>query len=104
MTEQLGEKIQIVGDDIFVTNKKILEKGIRRGIANSILIKLNQIGSLSETLETIEMARTAGYTTVVSHRSGETEDTACCASRRNSPRRRSTRAAGRCTASSGHKA
>ncbi|HNU84671.1 MAG: phosphopyruvate hydratase [Pseudomonadota bacterium] len=76
MTEQLGEKIQIVGDDIFVTNKKILEKGIRRGIANSILIKLNQIGSLSETLETIEMARTAGYTTVVSHRSGETEDTA----------------------------
>ena len=76
MTEELGGKIQIVGDDIFVTNKKILEKGIARGIANSILIKLNQIGTLSETLETIEAARTAGYTTVVSHRSGETEDTA----------------------------
>jgi enolase len=64
-----------VGDDIFVTNKKILEKGISQGIANSVLIKLNQIGTLSETLETIEMAKTAGYTTVVSHRSGETEDT-----------------------------
>jgi len=76
MTEELGGKIQIVGDDIFVTNKKILEKGIQQGIANSILIKLNQIGTLSETLETIEAARTAGYTTVVSHRSGETEDTA----------------------------
>jgi enolase len=76
MTEELGRKGQIVGDDIFVTNKKILEKGIRQGIANSVLIKLNQIGSLSETLETIEMAKTAGYTTVVSHRSGETEDTA----------------------------
>jgi enolase len=76
MTEELGGKVQIVGDDIFVTNKKILEKGIRQGIANSILIKLNQIGTLSETLETIEMAKTAGYTTVVSHRSGETEDTA----------------------------
>ncbi len=76
MTEELGKKVQIVGDDIFVTNKKILEKGIKQGIANSVLIKLNQIGSLSETLETIEMAKTAGYTTVVSHRSGETEDTA----------------------------
>ena len=76
MTEELGDKVQIVGDDIFVTNKKILEKGIKQGIANSVLIKLNQIGSLSETLETIEMAKTAGYTTVVSHRSGETEDTA----------------------------
>jgi enolase len=75
MTEELGNKIQIVGDDIFVTNKKILEKGIARGIANSVLIKLNQIGTLTETLETIEMAKTAGYTTVVSHRSGETEDT-----------------------------
>ena len=76
MTEELGKKIQIVGDDIFVTNKKIVEKGIRQGIANSVLIKLNQIGTLSETLETIEAAKTAGYTTVVSHRSGETEDTA----------------------------
>jgi enolase len=75
MTEELGKKVQIVGDDIFVTNKKILEKGISLGIANSILIKLNQIGTLTETLETIEMAKTAGYTTVVSHRSGETEDT-----------------------------
>jgi enolase len=75
MTEELGNKVQIVGDDIFVTNKKILEKGIARGIANSVLIKLNQIGTLTETLETIEMAKTAGYTTVVSHRSGETEDT-----------------------------
>ncbi|HEX7504955.1 MAG TPA: phosphopyruvate hydratase, partial [Syntrophales bacterium] len=75
MTEELGNKVQIVGDDIFVTNKKILEKGIALGIANSVLIKLNQIGTLTETLETIEMAKTAGYTTVVSHRSGETEDT-----------------------------
>jgi enolase len=75
MTEELGTKVQIVGDDIFVTNKKILEKGIALGIANSVLIKLNQIGTLTETLETIEMAKTAGYTTVVSHRSGETEDT-----------------------------
>jgi enolase len=75
MTEELGNKIQIVGDDIFVTNKKIVEKGISLGIANSVLIKLNQIGTLTETLETIEMAKTAGYTTVVSHRSGETEDT-----------------------------
>jgi enolase len=75
MTQELGKKVQIVGDDIFVTNKKILEKGISLGIANSVLIKLNQIGTLTETLETIEMAKTAGYTTVVSHRSGETEDT-----------------------------
>jgi enolase len=70
----LGSKIQIVGDDIFVTTRKRLEMGIKKGIANSILIKLNQIGSLTETLETIQMAKEAGYTTVISHRSGETED------------------------------
>ncbi len=75
MTERLGSKIQIVGDDIFVTNKGIFSKAIDRGIANSILIKLNQIGTLTETLEVIEMAKKAGYTAVVSHRSGETEDT-----------------------------
>ena len=76
LTDALGKKIQIVGDDIFVTNRKRLEMGIKQGIANSILIKLNQIGTLTETLETIQMAKEAGYTTVVSHRSGETEDTA----------------------------
>jgi enolase len=75
MTDRLGKKIQIVGDDIFVTNPAILKEGIQQGIANSILIKLNQIGTLTETLETIEMAKRAGYTTVISHRSGETEDT-----------------------------
>ena len=75
LTDALGEKIQIVGDDIFVTNKKMLEKGISLGVANSILIKLNQIGTLTETLETIQRAKEAGYTTVMSHRSGETEDT-----------------------------
>ncbi len=75
MTERIGGKVQIVGDDIFVTNKEIFAKGIKKGIANSILIKLNQIGSLSETLDAIEMAKRAGYTAVVSHRSGETEDT-----------------------------
>ncbi|MFA6412672.1 MAG: phosphopyruvate hydratase [Syntrophales bacterium] len=74
LTGALGSKIQIVGDDIFVTNRKRLEMGIKKGIANSILIKLNQIGSLTETLETIQMAKEAGYTTVISHRSGETED------------------------------
>jgi enolase len=74
MTEKLEDAIQIVGDDIFVTNPKIFAKGIEEGIANSILIKLNQIGTVTETLETIEMARQAGYTTVISHRSGETED------------------------------
>ena len=67
--------MQLVGDDIFVTNPKIFQKGIERGIANSILIKLNQIGSVTETLEAIEMAKQSGYTTVISHRSGETEDT-----------------------------
>ncbi len=75
MTERLGHRIQIMGDDLFVTNIKRLRKGIELGIANSILIKLNQIGTLSETLDTIKMAREAGYTCVVSHRSGETEDT-----------------------------
>ncbi len=74
MTEHLDEVIQLVGDDVFVTNPKILAKGIEDGVANSILIKLNQIGSLTETLQAIEMAREAGYTTVISHRSGETED------------------------------
>ena len=75
MTDRLGKRIQIVGDDLFVTNPKILKEGIQKGIANSILIKLNQIGTLTETLEAIEMAKRAGYTTVISHRSGETEDT-----------------------------
>ncbi len=75
LTEKLGKRIQIVGDDLFVTNTKRLKKGLEMGVANSILIKVNQIGTLSETLDTIEMAKTAGYTAVVSHRSGETEDT-----------------------------
>ncbi|MDX9708372.1 MAG: phosphopyruvate hydratase [Trichloromonas sp.] len=75
MTDRLGQRIQIVGDDLFVTNTKILKKGIEKGIANSILIKVNQIGTLTETLEAIEMAKRAGYTCVISHRSGETEDT-----------------------------
>jgi enolase len=75
MTDRLEGSIQIVGDDIFVTNPKILNKGIKEGIANSILIKLNQIGTVSETLDAVAMASQAGYTTVISHRSGETEDT-----------------------------
>lgn len=75
LTETLGGKVQIVGDDLFATNRKRLEKGIALGVANSILIKLNQIGTLTETLDTIQCAREAGYTTVISHRSGETEDT-----------------------------
>ena len=75
LTERLGERIQLVGDDLFVTNTRILEEGINKGIANSILIKVNQIGTLTETLDAIEMAKRAGYTAVVSHRSGETEDT-----------------------------
>jgi enolase len=75
MTDDLGNVVQIVGDDIFVTNPARLQKGIDKGVGNSILIKLNQIGTLTETLDTIEMAKTAGYTTVISHRSGETEDT-----------------------------
>lgn len=75
LTQRLGKKVQLVGDDLFVTNTKKLEKGIKEGVANSILIKVNQIGSLTETLNAIEMAKEAGYTAVVSHRSGETEDT-----------------------------
>ena len=74
LTERLGKKVQLVGDDLFVTNPKRLRQGIETGVGNSILIKLNQIGTLTETLETIALARTAGYTTVISHRSGETED------------------------------
>ncbi|MBN1541365.1 phosphopyruvate hydratase [candidate division KSB1 bacterium] len=75
MTEKLGAKIQLVGDDLFVTNTERLKKGIEMGVTNSILIKLNQIGTLTETLDAIEMAKCAGYTAVISHRSGETEDT-----------------------------
>jgi enolase len=75
LTEKLGDKVQLVGDDLFVTNPKILQEGIDKGIANSILIKVNQIGTLTETLAAIKMAQDAGYTAVVSHRSGETEDT-----------------------------
>ena len=75
LTEAIGDKVQLVGDDVFVTNAGILSKGIAEGVANSILIKVNQIGTLTETLDTIRMATRAGYTSVVSHRSGETEDT-----------------------------
>jgi len=75
LTQRLGKKVQLVGDDVFVTNTKIIAKGIAEGIANSVLIKVNQIGTLTETLAAIEMAKRAGYTSVVSHRSGETEDT-----------------------------
>ena len=75
LTSELGTRVQLVGDDIFVTNTKLLARGIRENVGNSILIKLNQIGTLTETLEAIEMAKCAGYTAVVSHRSGETEDT-----------------------------
>ncbi len=74
LTDKIGNKVQLVGDDLFVTNTKILKEGIEKGIANSILIKFNQIGSLTETLEAIQMAKAAGYTAVISHRSGETED------------------------------
>ena len=74
LTERLGKKVQLVGDDLFVTNTKILKEGIDKGVANSILIKINQIGTLTETFAAIEMARRAGYTSVISHRSGETED------------------------------
>ena len=75
LTEALGDKIQLVGDDLFVTNVDFLRKGIQQGVANSILVKVNQIGTLTETLDAIEMAKEAGYTAVISHRSGETEDT-----------------------------
>src|SRR5262249_49201213 len=75
LTRELGDRVQLVGDDLFVTNPERLRRGIDTGVANSILVKLNQIGTLTETLETIRIAREAGYTTVISHRSGETEDT-----------------------------
>ena len=75
LTNRIGKKVQVVGDDVFVTNTSILKKGIKDGVANSILIKLNQIGTLTETLNAVEMAKAAGYTVVISHRSGETEDT-----------------------------
>ena len=75
LTQKLGKNIQLVGDDVFVTNTSILAKGIAEGVANSILIKLNQIGTVTETMEAIRMALRAGYTAVISHRSGETEDT-----------------------------
>jgi enolase len=74
LTEKLGARVQLVGDDIFVTNTERLQRGIDEGAGNSILIKLNQIGTVSETLETIELARRYGYTSIISHRSGETED------------------------------
>jgi enolase len=74
LTDRLGDRMQLVGDDIFVTNPAILREGVERGIANSVLIKLNQIGTLTETLDTIAMARDAGYRCVISHRSGETVD------------------------------
>jgi len=75
LTKELGEKVQLVGDDLFVTNTERLKQGIDSGVANSILIKVNQIGTLTETLDAIEMAKRAGYASVISHRSGETEDT-----------------------------
>jgi enolase len=75
LTAKLGKKIQLVGDDLFVTNPKILQQGIDKKIANSVLIKVNQIGTLTETFKTINLAKNAGYSTVISHRSGETEDT-----------------------------
>src|SRR5437016_7060231 len=75
LTDQVGSKIQLVGDDLFVTNTARLQQGIDKGVANSILIKVNQIGTVSETLDAIDLARRNGYTSVISHRSGETEDT-----------------------------
>ena len=75
LTNKLGKNTQLVGDDLFVTNPKILQQGINKGIANSVLIKVNQIGTLTETFQTINLAKNAGYSTVMSHRSGETEDT-----------------------------
>jgi enolase len=75
LTKELGNKIQLVGDDLFVTNTERLQQGIDRGVANSILIKVNQIGTVSETLDAIDLARRHGYTSIISHRSGETEDT-----------------------------
>ena len=75
LTDRLGDKVQLVGDDLFVTNTTILQQGIDQGVANSILIKFNQIGTLTETLQAINLAKQAGFTNVISHRSGETEDT-----------------------------
>jgi enolase len=75
LTDSIGKKVQLVGDDLFVTNVKRLKEGIERGVANSLLVKVNQIGTLTETLDAIDLARTAGYSSVISHRSGETEDT-----------------------------
>ena len=75
LTAKIGKKLQLVGDDVFVTNTRLLREGIRQGVANSILIKVNQIGTLTETFAAIELAKRAGYTSVISHRSGETEDT-----------------------------
>lgn len=75
LTRRVGDRTQIVGDDVFVTNTDILRKGIKDGVGNSILIKVNQIGTLTETLNAVEMAKQAGYTVIISHRSGETEDT-----------------------------
>ena len=75
LTKTIGDKVQLVGDDLFVTNMEILKKGINENVANAILIKFNQIGTLTETLGTIEVAKQAGYSNVVSHRSGESEDT-----------------------------
>jgi enolase len=75
LTERIGDRCQLVGDDLFVTNPERLRRGIEQGVANAILIKVNQIGTLTETMEAIQIARDAGYTTVISHRSGETEDT-----------------------------
>ena len=75
VTEKIGDKVQLVGDDLFVTNKKCLQMGIDNHAGNAILLKVNQIGTITETLETIELARSHGYATVISHRSGETEDT-----------------------------
>jgi len=75
LTDSIGDRVQLVGDDLFVTNPERLQQGISRGVANSILVKVNQIGTLTETLEAVRIARDAGYTSVMSHRSGETEDT-----------------------------
>ena len=75
LTRRLGDKVQLVGDDLFVTNPAILNEGIEKGVGNSVLVKVNQIGTLSETLDTVELAHKSGYTAVLSHRSGETEDT-----------------------------
>src|SRR5439155_23855826 len=74
LTKELGERVQLVGDDLFVTNPERLQQGVERGVANSILVKVNQIGTLTETIEAVQLAHRSGYTVVMSHRSGETED------------------------------